>query len=75
MEHRSILLQFAPGVRALGCSPVRRRRKHEKERKDTFSVDYEELLFVDCHTGGQRRGRNNGWNNQNAQQSFGDIEQ
>ena len=52
MEHRSILLQFAPGVRARRRPCVRRWRKHEKERKDAFSVDHEELLFVDCEGGG-----------------------
>src|SRR5437868_2495820 len=46
MEHRSILLQFAPGVRAPWSPPVRWRRKHEKEWKHAFSVDHEKLLFV-----------------------------
>src|SRR5215813_14273912 len=42
MEHRSILLQFAPAVPARRSPPVRWRRKHEKERKHAFSIDYEE---------------------------------
>src|SRR5205809_5747731 len=44
MEHRSILFQFAPGVRARRRPCVRRWRKREKEWKDAFSVDHEELL-------------------------------
>src|SRR6478752_4786533 len=74
MKHRSILLQFAPGVRARRRPCVRRWRKHEKERKDAFSVDHEELLFVDCDGGGLRASQHDQSAENRSQQASGHIE-